>query len=108
MKEHLNKNVLVTTSTWFIAPDGKEYRAVYGELKAIHEAGSTLGFIPNRSHANWFIEIGNMIIMGCQVMYFIQTDHCSFDKAKHWTTDNNGKIIEQPAPCKIYNANEES
>lgn len=105
MKEHLDKNCLVTTQGWFIAPDGKEYRSVYGKLKAVHEAGKTLGFIPNRSHANWFIEIGNMIIMGCQVMYFIQTDKVNLDKATHWTASDEKGIKEDLAPSKIYNAN---
>jgi hypothetical protein len=102
MNNHLNKKVLITTLGWFIAPDGKEYRAVWGTLKAVHEAGKTLGFIPNRSHANWFIEIGDMIIMGCQVMYFIQTDSINKGEADWWGTSNDGEVKQQKAPCKIY------
>lgn len=64
MHTYINKKVLITTDRWFYGTDGKQYRAVYGTLKGIHEAGKTLGFIPNRSHANWFIEIGSITIMG--------------------------------------------
>src|SRR6186713_78831 len=106
MKKHIGQNCLITTSQWFVAPDGCEYRAVYGKLIAIHEAGKTLGFIPNRSHANWFIEIGNMIIMGCQVMYIAACkDEPNFGLAKAWSSksDNSG-IAEYETPTKIYNA----
>lgn len=105
MNNHIGKNCLITTQNWFLAPDGREYRGVFGNLKAVHEAGKTLGFIPNRSHANWFIEVGNMIIMGCQVMYFVQTDTCNFDKAEHWNATDDKGITETLAPSKIYNAN---
>lgn len=96
--------VLITTGAWFIAPDGIEYKSVYGRLIAIHEAGKELGFIPNRSHENWFIEIGDMIVMGCQVMYFVS---CPAPppkgKVKSWNakTDGDG-IFEYEKPSQIY------
>jgi len=106
MKQHLNKNVLVTTGAYFIAPDGKEYRAIWGELKAIHEAGATLGFIPNRSHANWFVEIGNTIVMGCQVLYFIACEDPNLGRATNWESGTDGGTSkEYEHPSKIYNAN---
>jgi hypothetical protein len=75
MKNLIDQKVLITTQGWFYGPDGKQYKAIWGTLKAVHEAGKSLGFIPNRSHANWFIEVGEMIIMGCQVMYLIRCDN---------------------------------
>lgn len=89
MKNFIDKKVLVTTSNWFYGKDGKQYRAIHGTLKAVHEAGSTLGFIPNRSHANWFIEIGEMIVMGCQIMYVIQCDEVSTEITSDYITDVN-------------------
>jgi hypothetical protein len=74
MQQFINQKVLITASGWFYGPDGRQYRAAWGTLKAIHEAGKTLGFIPNRSHANWFVEIGSMVIMGCQVLYIMRCD----------------------------------
>ena len=73
MKNLIGENVLITCGNWFYAPDGKQYRAVWGPLFSISEAKDKLGFSPGRAHANWFIEIGNMVITGCQVNYCL---HC--------------------------------
>jgi hypothetical protein len=67
--KYIGKKVLINCDHWFVGPDGKDHMAVWGTLKGVHEAGKHLGFIPNRAHANWFYEIGSMIIMGCQVKY---------------------------------------
>lgn len=72
MKELIGKKVLITCSAWFYAPDGKLYKGVWGTLKNIVEAKEAFGFIPSRSHANWFIEVGNVVITGCQVNYLVQ------------------------------------
>lgn len=107
MKDHIGKNVLINCQNWFTAPDGKDYKSVWGKLAAIHEAGKMLGFIPNRSHANWFIEIGNMQIMGCQVLYFIACeDPPNFDVSDAWNTTDKFEIVNYKRPCVIYNANQ--
>lgn len=105
MKEFIGSKVLITTSGWFYAPDGTEYRSVFGTLKAVHEVGKILGFIPNRSHANWFIEIGSMVIMGCQVMYLIKTDTVEMGRVKNWSF-TEGKVNEYEKPSSIYNADQ--
>lgn len=103
--DFVGKKVLITTNGWFFAPDGCEYRAVFGTLKAIHEVGKTLGFIPNRAHANWFLEVGNMMIMGCQVMYVVKADIVELGNVNTW---NNNPTTQQPQyfnkPTTIYNA----
>lgn len=104
MTELIGKNVLVTTANWFTAPNGRDYKAAWGELKGIHEAGKALGFIPNRAHANWFLEVGNMVIMGCQVMYVIQSEHLpNFGEAKSYTV-HDGKRTDYDRHSHIYNA----
>jgi len=103
MLSYIGQNVLITTSGWFMAPDGLEYRGVFGKLKGVHEAGKSLGFIPNRSHANWFIEIGNMVIMGCQVMYVVRTDNPVLSQVDDWQM-NEGKVIQFNRPTRIYKA----
>ena len=100
MNNFINKKVLITTQQWFYAPDGKQYRSVHGTLKAVHEAGKT-GFIPNRSHANWFIEIGSMIIMGCQVMYVVECETVNTDKVMEWSTEGGMKEYERPSAIYI-------
>jgi len=106
MKDLIGKKVLVTTSGWFYGKDGKSYRAAHGTLKGVHESNKTLGFIPNRAHTNWFIEIGEMIIMGCQVMYLIQCDSVESGAVKDWTTEgqslNEKGIKEYERPSTIY------
>lgn len=102
MHDYIGKNVLVTTEDWFIAPDGKDYKAVYGVLKGVHEAGKTLGFIPNRSHANWFLEVGNVTIMGCRVRYVVRTDERPPNtRSLGWTT-HDGELKQYERPCMIY------
>lgn len=101
MQQFIGKKVLVTTNNWFTAPDGCDYKCVYGTLKAIHEAGKSLGFIPNRSHANWFIEIGKMVIMGCQVMYIIECETINQGETKSWHLEV-GKIYEYTKPTTVF------
>lgn len=42
-----------------------------GILKGVREAKAVLGFQPSRSHANWYVEIGDLVLSGCQANYFL-------------------------------------
>lgn len=84
---YIGRNVLVTCSEWFFAPDGQNYKAVFGKLKNVHKDENVMGFPVNRSHANWFMEIGGMCIAGCQVKYIIQTDECNIDPVVDFSTE---------------------
>ena len=70
---------LITTDNYFFAPDGKQYRAVWGECRTV-SAEQALGFNPNRISANWFIRVGSeeshVIVAGCQIHYAIKLDSC--------------------------------
>lgn len=68
---------LVTTNNWFSAPDGHQYKSVYGEIKGIMSDYEMLGIKTNRNSTNWYLKIGNMIVAGCQIYYAIRTDSCS-------------------------------
>lgn len=65
---------LITTDNWFIAPDGKSYRAVWGEAKTM-TAAEALGIEPNRNSANWMVRVGteehHIILAGCQIHYAV-------------------------------------
>lgn len=103
MLQNIGKKVLITTSNWFIAPDGKDYRAVHGTLKGVHEAGKSLGFIPNRAHANWFIEVGAMIIMGCQVMYVVECENVEKGNTTDYKySEQTSSIVSYEKPTSIY------
>lgn len=98
----IGKKVLVTTQNWFYAPDGKNYRAAWGTLRGVNEAGKTLGFIPNRSHANWFIDVGALTIMGCQVMYVLDCPEKPADGMVEDYTSNDGNLKCFTRPSAIY------
>ena len=67
-------NVLVTTDNWFFAPDGRQYRAVWGELVGVFTDDEVLGIKTNRGSTNWYVVVGNMTVAGCQVHYAIKCD----------------------------------
>jgi hypothetical protein len=116
MKHLIGKKVLVTTSAWFFAPDGREYRAAYGTLKAINTSEETLGFTPNRTHTNWFLQVGNLSIAGCQVQYLVEKDEVHLGEVYDWTPERTEKdparsrvrdvkrVEHFYRPAKIYDA----
>jgi hypothetical protein len=67
-----SKKFVVTTSEWFIAPDGKHYKAVWGKVKVFKD-DETLGIKTNHNSANWYAIIGEgdqaVIVAGCQIKY---------------------------------------
>lgn len=78
----VGKNYLITTERWFIAPDGEQYRSVWGKVKSILDSEETLRIKTNRNSTNWYVEIGNMIVAGCQIHYAIQTDQVEFHPSR--------------------------
>lgn len=102
MNIETGKKSLITADNWFYAPDGKQYRAVFGTVKSIKTAEETLGIKPNGRSTNWYVEIGNMTIAGCQIHYAIRTDECNLDRAGDWTTKNDVGVTEFDTPSKIY------
>lgn len=104
-KDYLQKKVLLSLHNWIFAPDGKQYRAIYGTLHSINESKNIFGFVPSRNHTNWFAEIGNMIIMGCQIQACIvcekdpETQITDFIVREH---ELAVKVVEYDQPSKIY------
>lgn len=97
MSIQVGSKVLVTCDNWFFAPDGNSYRAVWGTVKGLRQDSEVLGIKTNARSTNWYLEIGNMIVAGCQIHYAVECSYPSFGK----TTDDEGK--EQST--RIYNAN---
>lgn len=64
---------LITTDNWFFAPDGEQYRAIWGTCN-FSKTDEVLGFNPTRS-TNWLLKVGEgegaMTLGGCQVNYAI-------------------------------------
>jgi hypothetical protein len=67
----IGSEVLITTDNWFYAPDGRCYRAATGKLIAIMD-DSVLGIHTNRNSTNWYVQVGNLMIAGCQIHYAIR------------------------------------
>jgi hypothetical protein len=99
--QYIGHNVLVTTSAWFYGKDGKQYRAIYGKLRGVFAAKDLFGFTPNASHANWLLEIGDMVVMGCQVLYCIKCDDPYVGDTEDWS-NVNGDYKSFARPTSIY------
>ena len=65
---------LITTDNWFVAPDGQQYKSVFGVFKGVFDDSETLGVKTNRGSTNWYVQIGDMTIAGCQIFYVIKTN----------------------------------
>jgi hypothetical protein len=102
IENYIGKKVLISCNNWFVGPDGKDHMAVWGTLKGVHEAGKHLGFIPNRAHANWYYEIGGLIIMGCQVKYLCLCSDQPETDGYSWTMkEGESKPLQYRTPNKI-------
>ena len=99
------KKYLITCDNWFVAPDGKEYKAAWGEVKIIDD--SFLGIKTNKGSSNWFAQVGSdkkhIIIAGCQIHYAVICDKkpC-VSRVDSWSNIEKGGISEYKRPTKIY------
>lgn len=108
MNVNIGDKALITTNDWFYAPDGRSYKAAYGTVKAVHTSEETLGVKTNARSTNWYVEIGNMTIAGCQIFYLVKTDKVNLRRtADYQRLDSTGEFVESERPSNIYNADEE-
>ncbi len=96
---------LITTEKYFIAPDGLSYQAVWGDVKLVED--SILGVKTNRNSANWYAVVGGngkeIIVAGCQIFYAVKCEKKpNTGRVMEWHTADNGGIVEQERPTKIY------
>lgn len=95
---------LITTDEWFIAPDGKTYKAAWGEVRVISD--SILGIKTNARSANWFAKVGSgenhIIIAGCQIHYAIRREEKpNVEIVEDWDV-SGGDLKQYQRPTKIY------
>lgn len=102
----IGKKALITCDNWFYAPDGKQYRAVHGTVHAVRSSEDALGVRTNARSTNWYVEIGNMTLAGCQIHYAISAPECEFGKVGDWnnTPASPQEPFEYERPSSIYNA----
>jgi hypothetical protein len=99
----VGKKALITTDCWFIAPNGKQYRSVFGTVKAVQSSEETLGVRTNARSTNWYVEIGCMTLAGCQIHYAIRCDAVNLDRAADYNTSGDA-INEYYRPSSIFDA----
>lgn len=102
---NIGDTVLATLDNYFFAPDGKQYRAVFGKVKAISGDQETLGIKTNARSTNWYATIGDMTIAGCQIHYVVKTEHCNTLDVEDFTT-TDGVTNKFYRPSYIYDAGE--
>lgn len=105
MNIQIGEKALITCDNWFYAPDGRQYRAVHGTVKAVVSSEEALGVKTNARSTNWYIEIGNMTVAGCQIHYAISAQTCNFDRALDWSS-TTGSVAEFDRPSSVYNADQ--
>jgi len=77
--------LLVSTDSWFTAPDGRRYCAIWGKAK-VHEFKRILGFMPRRSE-NWALifECSHPVfIAGCQIHYAVMMENKPLRGSEIW------------------------
>jgi len=105
MKPEIGQTYLITTDCFFIAPDGNEYRAVFGTINAINSDKECLGITTNRGSTNWYVSIGNMMVAGCQIHYAIQTNNCNLKPFVRTVEHHGDTMFCKESNSRIYDAN---
>lgn len=96
---------LITCDNFFIAPDGKTYRGVFGTIGTVRTSEESLGVKTNARSTNWYLEIGNMLLAGCQIHYAIKTDKVNLGAGESWA-QHEGRTVVDTTPSQIYNADQ--
>lgn len=102
----IGAKALITTDNWFITPSGEQYRAAFGTIRAVRSSEDALGVRTNAKSTNWYIELGHLLIAGCQIHYAIQTDHANLKPFQSWKDTPEG-VAQFEKPSSIYDADEE-
>ncbi len=106
-RAQIGDKVLATCDNYFVAPNGQLYRAVFGTMHAVSTAEDTLGIKPNGKSTNWYLQIGNVTIAGCQVHYLVKTDKCNLDDCVPMSNIHEGLARYSQMPSQVYNADKE-
>lgn len=99
----VGKKVLINTDNWFYAPDGKAYKAAWGTVQAIDTDEKTLGVKTNARSTNWYLQLGNLLIAGCQIHYAVASDTCNTGDVRD-SREIDGVVNHFTRQSYIYNA----
>lgn len=101
---NIGDKYLLTTDCFFFAPDGEQYRAVFGTVHAVIDAKAALGIETNRNSTNWYVAIGDAVVAGCQIHYAVRTDSVSFEAPSIELNHEGKQFVDRAAMTRIYNA----
>lgn len=95
---------LITTDNWFYAPDGRKYKAAWGEVQIVED--TVLGIKTNRNSTNWYAKVGNgykhILIAGCQIHYAVRCkEKPNHGKVSETMYNNDGGTLIERDP-EIY------
>lgn len=97
-------NFLITTNAWFVAPDGKQYKSVWGEVKIVGD--EVLGIKTNARSSNWFARVGSeenfIIVAGCQIHYAVKCEEKPHKGQTQDWSQYEGGVKEYYRPSMIY------
>lgn len=96
---------LITTDAWFYAPDGKQYKAAWGDVQIIED--TFLGLKTNRNSSNWFAKVGSeqkhIVIAGCQIHYAVKCEEKpNTEASEDWQADAQNGVKLYERPTSIY------
>lgn len=96
---------LITTDNWFFAPDGKQYKSVWGTVELFED--SILGIKTNRNSSNWFIKVGKndkeVVVAGCQIHYAVKCENePNLTDVIDYQTSVEAGIKEYERPSQIW------
>lgn len=95
---------LITTDAWFYAPDGKKYKAVWGEVEIVED--KFLGVVTNRNSSNWFAKVGvennHVVVAGCQIHYAVRCERKPYTGEVTETIFENNKYNPTSRETEIY------
>lgn len=96
----VGKRMLITCGNWFYAPNGNSYRCVFGTVRSVKSDQDTLGIRTNARATNWYVQIGNVMIAGCQIHYAVECDSVHLGEVEDWTVEKGLHM----RPSFIYGA----
>ncbi|CAH0174545.1 hypothetical protein [Stenotrophomonas lactitubi] len=100
MNIEIGQKVLITTNEWFFGGDGRLYRSAWGTVKSVRTSEVTLGVRTNARSTNWYVELGSMIIAGCQIHYLVGADAPPPDTVEdHSITEGVVRHFVRPSQC---------
>lgn len=98
---------LITTDSWFYAPDGNTYQAVWGEVTILKD-DQILGIKTNRNSSDWYVQVGfgekHTIVAGCQMHYAVKSSNRPSLKGtkNHWSSSAEHGINVYESPNAIW------